>query len=343
MPERARPRGLGGWGYRQMQIGGGIDESVWVEHAWRNRAHSMILLILMGGYLAALGWVVWGVAGVLMLLAVGASAAVFNPSISPQLVMRLYGARPLTPQQAPGLWAALEEMASRAGLPRVPVPYYLPSRMLNAFATGSPERAAIAVTDGLLRQLSWREIVGVMAHEIGHIRSRDLWVMGLADLLSRATTLLSLLGQFLLLLSLPLLLFSAVTINWWAILLLIFAPTLSALTQMALSRTREYDADLNAARLSGDPEGLARALLRIERVQGGWMERILMPGRRVPEPSLLRTHPPTGERIRRLLALKGDPRYAARWLRALGGPPMEHTDRAPVTGLPRWRITGLWY
>ncbi len=154
--------------------------------------------------------------------------------------------------------------------------------MLNAFAVGTRKHAAIAVTDGLVRQLDMRELVGVVAHEISHVRNNDLWVMGLADMFSRTTSILSLIGQFLLFLNLPLILLSQVTVNWFAIFLLIFAPNLSALAQLALARTREFDADLNAARLTGDPDGLASALVKIERAQGGWLERIFMPNRRVP-------------------------------------------------------------
>jgi heat shock protein HtpX len=171
--------------------------------------------------------------------------------------MRLYRARPVSAQEAPALWNAVQALTERAGLPRWPELYYLPSQVMNAFAVGTPVNSAIGLTDGLLRHLDLREIVGVLAHEISHVHNNDLRVMGLADLFSRGTSILSLLGQILLLLNLPLILFTQVTVNWWAIALLVFAPNLSALAQLALSRTREFDADLNAARLTGDPEGLA--------------------------------------------------------------------------------------
>jgi heat shock protein HtpX len=215
--------------------------------------------------------------------------------------------------------------------------------MLNAFAVGAPNQAAIAVTDGLLRSLTLREVAGVLAHEISHIRSNDLWVMGLADLFSRVTSLLSLVGQFLLLLNIPLLLLGQAAINWLVVLLLIFAPNLNALAQSALSRTREYDADLNAARLTGDPEGLARALQKIEHVRGGWLERIFMPGRRVPEPSLLRTHPQTDERISRLLSLRRQvPRFQAPMLLD-STPDLTSILGRPIVRLPGWHISGLWH
>lgn len=321
----------------------GIDAHRWQQHAWMNRLQSLALLAFMAGFLGLLGWVLWGGPGILLLLLGGALGVMLNPSISPLWVMRLYGGVRLGPDSAPGLITAVAELARRADLPAPPILFYVPSRMLNAFAVGSPRQSALALTDGLLHQLSPRELLGVLAHEISHIASNDLWVMGLADMFSRTTSMLSLLGQLLLLLNLPLILFAQVSINWLAILLLIFAPTLSALAQFALSRAREYDADLNAARLTGDPEGLARALARIEKVQGGWMERIFMPGRRIPEPSLLRTHPETDERVARLMALR--PLADGQAMPAgFGGDEGYHARPVgPVTRPPRWHITGLWH
>lgn len=320
-----------------------IDPDAWRHHAWRNRIQSLALLGFMGGFLALLGWLLWGGDGVLLLLLTGAVAVILNPSISPRWVMRLYGAMRIGPTEAPTLTLAIERLAERARLPSQPVLYRVPSRTLNAFAVGNPHQAVIAVTDGLMETLNLRELIGVLAHEMSHIRNQDLWVMGLADIFSRATSVLSLGGQFLLLINLPLLMVGAATIDWWVIGLLIFAPSLSAIAQLALSRNREYDADLNAAALTGDPEGLARALLKIERVQGGWMERVLLPGRRIPDPSLLRTHPETSDRIRRLMSLRRDTDDATR-----PGFPATPSDeqvrlRGPVSRPPRWHISGLWH
>lgn len=130
------------------------------------------------------------------------------------LTLRLYGARPLHPNEAPDLWAVLRELAARAGLPAVPVPHYVPSGVVNAFATGTKHHAAIALTDGLLRSLTPRELTGVLGHEIAHIANEDLRVMGLADSISRLTHLLALLGQIMLLFSLPALLWGTVAIQW---------------------------------------------------------------------------------------------------------------------------------
>ncbi|MCX4187460.1 zinc metalloprotease HtpX [Methylophaga sp. OBS4] len=327
-----------------MAIKQNIDSNVWLQHAWRNRVQSLMLLAVMEGFLALLGWLLWGPPGILILLMVGIMGTLFNQSISPWMVIRMYDAIPIRPHQAPMLDEVVSQLAERAELPQRPDLYYVPSRMLNAFAVGSPRESVIAVTDGLLRQLTLREVAGVLAHELSHIRNNDLQVMGLADLFSRTTRLLSLVGQALLLLNLPLIVFAEQTINWFAIALLIFAPTISAMAQLALSRTREFDADLNAVRLTGDPDGLASALAKIEQIQGGWLERIFMPGRRIPDPSLLRTHPENDERIARLMALK--PHLADFDRSLLEELPLNTTplfDKPAVRRHPRWHSNGSWH
>ena len=128
--------------------------------------------------------------------------------------------------------------------------------------------------------------------------------MGLANVVSRVTGTLSWIGQLLLLINLPMVLFGSYQFPW-TLVLLIGAPSISALLQLALSRTREFDADVDAASLTGNPRGLARALAKMEHLQRGWLQRIPLPGHRLPEPSLFRTHPHTDERIRRLLELEG--------------------------------------
>lgn len=283
-----------------------VDGARWRQHATRNRLQAAALLAAMGAYLALLGWLLWGTEGALGLLGGLALGAVLSPGVSPRTVMRLHRARPLHPREAPGLQAILARLAERAGLPAVPQLYYVPSPMLNAFAAGRPDDAAVAVTDGLLRHLDAREAAGVLAHEISHVRGNDLGVMGLADVFSRVTNLLSLLGQLLLLVSVPLLVFEGQAVNLGAVLVLVLAPGLTTLAQLALARNREYDADLYAARLTGDPVGLARALERIERLQGGFWERLLRPRRGEPGPFWLRTHPETRARVARLLALRAE-------------------------------------
>lgn len=280
-----------------------MDTVLTRQHRLVNAVQTLLLLGGMLLILAAVGHLFAGAPGMMMTLVLGLFLLLLSPRISPRLVLRLYGARRLDPFEAPGLQAMVQTLARRAGLAYSPALYYLPSRIMNAFTVGGREEAAIAVSDGLLRTMTPRELAGVLAHEISHLRHNDLWVMGLADLVSRLTSALSFLGLILVVVNLPLILFTETGISWPAILLLVFAPSLTALLQLALSRTREYDADLGAVMLTGDPQGLASALAKLEYYSGGIIERILLPGRRLPEPSLLRTHPHTRDRIERLQAL----------------------------------------
>jgi heat shock protein HtpX len=320
--------------------GGAMNLAEWQRHSFLNRLQSLLLIGFMAGFLALLGGLLWGPEGMLQLLFFAIILALFNPVASPWLVLRLYRARPLHPGEAPELYGAVTELARRAKL-SVPSLYYVPSQMVNAFAVGSRREAAVALTDGLLRTLTPREITGVLAHELGHIRNNDIWVMGLADLMSRLTNMLSLFGQWLLVMNLLSMPATGVQVSWWAILLLILGPQLATLAQLGLSRTREYDADLNAALLTGDPQGLASALVKIERRQGRLLD-LLLPGWGLPEPSWLRTHPPTGERVRRLLALA--PREGA-WLPGsrAGWPPAVPELVSLPARRPRYHVSGLWY
>lgn len=312
------------------------------RHKRRNRLHSVILLSGMTLLLALCGWVFAGIEGVLWAIGLGAGSLLFASPFSPELTLRLYGARQLHPHEAPELFQALRRISERAGLPQTPKLYYVPSRMLNAFAIGSERHFAVCLTGGLLQHLTFRELTGVIAHEVSHIRNNDLWLMGLADIISRLTGTMSLAGMLLLGLSLPLMLLEQTSVPWLLIALLLFAPTLAALLQLGLSRTREYAADLDAAALTGDPRGLASALVKLERLQGGLLETLFLPGRRVPDPSLLRTHPPTRRRIERLLSLEQHP----------GTSPERHVDEPSAhvspylvgrLAPPRWHTTGLWY
>jgi len=127
--------------------------------------------------------------------------------------------------------------------------------------------------------------------------------MNVAATFSQMTSILSAVGQFLLILNLPLILLSGHHFPWVGILVLMVAPTLAMMLHLALSRTREFDADLGAAALTGDPQGLASALLKIERYQKGWMGRLRWLGRSGPYDSILNTHPATRDRVNRLIAL----------------------------------------
>lgn len=298
-------------------------------------------LLILGG-MAAIAWVVLrmiaGPETTLLLTILALAGLALAPGLSRELLLRGYRARRLSPRDWPEGVAALHELAARAGLPRAPELWYVPSRVPNAFAIGRPEESAVCVTDGLLRLLTPREVAGVLAHEVAHIANRDLWLMGLADAMSRAVSAASWLGQLLLFVNLPLLLAGGATIPWVVPLLLVISPTIMALLQLSLSRRREYDADLGAVELTGDPDGLASALTKLERLTGRFWEEIFLPGRRIPEPSLLRTHPPTAHRVARLRSLI--PRHGMPGLPTIR--PARLAD-VPPPSMPRFRRSGLWY
>ncbi|MDR0175957.1 zinc metalloprotease HtpX [Enterobacter sichuanensis] len=310
-------------------------QNVGARHRWLNRLQTALLVLTLLGIAAVAGSLLLGDGGLWLALAAAGFTLLLEPAAASGLTLRLYGARPLHPDEAPDLWAVLRELAARAGLPAVPVPHYVPSGVVNAFATGSKHHAAIALTDGLLRSLTPRELTGVLGHEIAHIANEDLRVMGLADSISRLTHLLALLGQLAIVLSLPALLLGVTEVNWPALLLLAVAPQLALLAQLGLSRVREFDADRLAAELTGDPHGLASALAKIERVSRSW-RAWLLPGWGNPEPSWLRTHPATAERIERLLELTPPPAM----------PPFPSARFVPEVTVsprpPRWRTGGLW-
>jgi len=314
-----------------------LNERERIRHKFRNHIQSLVLIAGMGALLTACGWIIAGEEGVAWALFAGSISLLFAPRISPWVTLRMYGGVPIVPQEVPALFQLLGVISDRAGLPRPPTLYYIPSPIMTAFATGTQDKAAIAVTDGLLRRLTLRELAGVIAHEVSHIRNDDLWIMTLADVMNRVTVVMSLAGVIVLLASLPVLLLEGSI--WLLASLLVFAPTLASLLQLALSRTREYDADLDAAGLTGDPHGLASALAKLERYQGGLLETLFLPGRRIPQPSLLRTHPDTSKRIERLLALEARPTEAGINPDRLALP----YRLAPPQRRPHWRSTGVWY
>jgi len=275
------------------------------NHRTMNQLHTFLLLGGMALLLVLLGYLLNGIAGVLLAGLFGIGFLAFGGRVSPGWVLRMVRARKIQENEAPRLYAILRELVRRAGLHRVPPLYLVPERMLNAFAVGSQDQAAIGITQGLLDKLESRDIANILAHEISHIRHNDMRVMTLAGMIGQITRFLSFMGQFLLIVNLPLLLMGRATVSWLAILLLLGAPTLSGMMQLALSRTREFDADLGAAGLTGDPEGMATALRKLEYFQGRSFFGLFAPGRRMPPGGPTSTHPATEERVRRLQEISG--------------------------------------
>lgn len=267
-------------------------------HTWLLAAGSLLLLAVSAFAFA-------GGPGVVFALVFGAITMAMARNVSPKMVLSMYDARPVSRREFPLGVDLVEELARRADLPAVPRLHVVPSDIMNAFAVGRRDDAVIAVTDGLVRRMTARELAGVLAHEMSHIANEDVRVMAFADMVSRFTSTMATVGLFSLVLNL--LGFAGgyeAQVPWLAVTVLLASPTVGGLLQLALSRTREFDADLGAAILTGDPGGLASALAKLERAQRNLWDRLMLPGGRLPDASVLRSHPVTEERIERLMALK---------------------------------------
>jgi heat shock protein HtpX len=313
-----------------------LDERIRRRQRLRNGLQGGLLLGGLVLVAAGLAWLLFGTAGLVLMLLAGIVVVALRPRVPTRSMLAVYGAQELPRAAAPELHRLVEVLAQRAELRAPPTLYYVPSRVPNAFAVGRGDDAGLAVTDGILRTLTGRELAGVLAHEVSHLRSGDTTVMALSDALSRFTQLLAYVGLFSIVVTVPLtiggdprlLVFSAV---------LIALPFLITLLQLALSRSREYDADLAGVALTSDPEGLASALEALERSTGRLWERTMVPRGHTPDPILLRTHPATDERARRLRRLA--PGARQRWL----GPehPVPMPAHPPVARPPRLRFPGI--
>jgi len=270
------------------------------SHNLRNMLHTTLLIGGTGLLMGLMAYAVMGIIGLIGAAIFGAIGLAGLSRVSPKIVLNLYKARPFTEDEMPELQHLMQDLARRADLTVVPQLHYVPTKMLNAFAVGSREDSAIAITDGLLRTMNMRQIAGILAHETAHIVNGDLKVMGLADVLNRITSLMSTIG----LIGVPLVFGTGIDIPYLGLFLMIFAPTVGGLLQLGLSRAREYDADLDGVTLTGDPDGLASALRLLEEKQRGIWEGMFLPGASIPQPSMLRTHPKTEDRIARLKALR---------------------------------------
>lgn len=281
-----------------------MDGVRWLQQRLGNTVSTAGLLVALiaavgavGSLVLGDGWLVWAV-----VVAIGASA--FGGASASSMLLRARDARPLTRANAAGLLSAVAELSRRAGLERAPRLMVLPTPRLEAFTTGRREDAVIAVSDGLLRRLPERELLGVLAHEVSHLAHRDLLVLGTARSLGRFGRFVSRLGLLVVVLSLPAMLWSGQGVSWLLVLALLLAPRFLLSIEQALSRSREFDADAGAAALTGDPEALARALVRVEAdaQQRDPMWRLL--GMRTVLPPWLQSHPATRERVARLAALR---------------------------------------
>jgi heat shock protein HtpX len=213
------------------------------NHNRRNAIHTAMLIGGTGLLMGLMAYAVLGIPGLIGATVFGAIGLASLSRMSPKMVLNLYKARPLGEDELPELHQLMRQLAKRADLPAVPQLHYVPSKMLNAFAVGTRDDSAIAVTDGLLRTMNMRQIAGILAHETAHIMNGDLKVMGLADVLNRITSFMSTIG----LIGVPIVFGTGVNIPYVGLFMLIFAPTIGGLLQLGLSRAREYDADLDGA------------------------------------------------------------------------------------------------
>ncbi|ESQ80823.1 zinc metalloprotease HtpX [Asticcacaulis sp. YBE204] len=281
-----------------------------------NPFKTFMLLAGMTALFGVIGLAIGGPAGMLIALGLALAMNAFAYWNSDKMVLKAYQAEPVDPRQATGLirnyYDDIAEMSQRAGLP-MPAVYIIHNDQPNAFATGrNPQNAAVAATTGLLRALDRAEIRGVMAHELAHVKNRDTLTMTVTATIAGAISSLANFAMF----------FGAGNsddedgINpIAAILMAILAPIAAMLVQMAISRTREYEADKLGGEICGDPESLARALRKIETFAHGIpnheAERnpasahmfIINPlsGRRMD--NLFSTHPATDNRVRALMDL----------------------------------------
>ena len=276
------------------------------ENKAENARQSLYLIMAMAAILSLIGGSMWGLYGIVAAIVLTGVGVFFGRRISPRVVLAMYKAKPILNSNSPRLYSIFDQLCERAELDPKPGLFYIPSKVPNAFAVGHDQTAAVALTDGLLRIMNEREIQGIMAHEISHLSHRDTHVMGIADTMSRLTVFLSRVGLLMMLFSLATIFYDGDPL--WYLLrgtLLFFAPTISVLLQLALSRSREFNADMGAIELTGDPYGLASALEKLDRLsdhQSFW-KKILYPNYREPQPALLRTHPDTDLRIEKLLKL----------------------------------------
>lgn len=276
-----------------------------------NLMKTAVLMAAITALFMAIGALIGGRAGMMFALVLALGMNFFSYWFSDQLVLRMYNAREVDERSAPQFYRMVRELSERAGLP-MPRVYLIQEDAPNAFATGrNPEHAAVAATTGILRMLSERELRGVMAHELAHVRHRDILISTISATMAGAIGMLANFAMF----------FGGRDeqgrpVNpLVGLLVAILAPVAASLIQMAISRAREFEADRGGAEISGDPQALASALQKIHHYAQGIP---LHTAERHPETAqmmivnplsggglrgLFSTHPSTEERVERLLEM----------------------------------------
>ena len=276
----------------------------------KNYGKTAVLLAALGGLFVVLGGALGGQGGLYIGLVLGLVMVGGSYWFSDKLAIASARAVEVDRTQAPDYFAIVEDLSTRAGIP-MPRLYIAPSDQPNAFATGrSPKHAAVCVNQGLLQLMSWDEVRGVLAHELMHIKNRDILTGSIAAAVGMAITFVARMAMFGAM-------FGGGSRDREdnnpiaALATIILAPIAAMMIQMAISRSREYAADASAARLIGDGEPLARALQRLDAYSGRIPSNVNpsqasnyivnpLKGRKVAFGNLFSTHPPMEERITRL-------------------------------------------
>jgi heat shock protein HtpX len=273
----------------------------------KNTFKTFVLLAGLGGLLVVIGQLLGGPTGAVIGLLIGLAFVGFSYWNSDKLAIRAARAQPVTEEQMPEYYAIVRELTQKANMP-MPKLYVTPDEQPNAFATGrNPDHAAVAVTRGILRILDWNELRGVLAHEISHVGNRDILIGSVAAAIAMGITLVATFARF-----------AAIfggrddDDNPLALLAMaLVAPLAAGLLQMALSRSREFEADRTGARLIDDGEPLARALMKLEagarqipmEIDPAHASAFIvnpLSGRKMSFGNLWRTHPTTEDRVARL-------------------------------------------
>ncbi len=263
-----------------------------------------ILFASLSGLLVAIGFLIGGSSTALMFLGIAVLMNMGSYFFSDKIALKMSGAKPISEEDAPRLYEIVRELSTRAGIP-MPSLYLIPQDQPNAFATGrNPKNSAVAVTAGITRLLSEDELRGVLAHELAHIKHRDILIQSVASTIGAAITYLGYMVLW----------FTDERNPFAMIAMWLLAPLAATIIQLSISRQREFAADAGGAEICGNPESLASALLRLE--EGA--KAIPMQVNQAAEPlyivrpfrgnkgiaSLFSTHPPIEERVRRLRQMR---------------------------------------
>jgi heat shock protein HtpX len=271
-----------------------------------NTLKVVLMLSVLSGLLIIVGYMVARGTGVAIALVMSALMNFGGYWFSDSIVLKMYNARPVAQAEAPELYGVVESLATKAQIP-LPKIYIVQSDTANAFATGRNEdHAAVAVTSGLMSLMSPSELEGVIAHELSHIKHKDILISTMAATVASAVVLLSRWAVF----------FGNDDGNFVSsIAVAIVAPVAAMLVQMAISRSREYEADAGSARITGDPKALAEALMKLSRMASQKpMEAnpatahifIVNPLSGGTIMGLFSTHPPVERRVERLRRMQAD-------------------------------------